>query len=342
MPTQKQTFDLTFSTILKVALVVLGFVFLYLIKDVLAIVFLAIIIASTVGVWAGFFESFHLPRMLGVLLIYLFFIAMIGLVIYFVLPPVIDEIKQLAIVLPDYYDAFSAQVFKTTRGIAPDYAKDAQDFLAAFGDSIKGFTSSAVGAVSNLFGGVLAFVLMLVISFYLSVQKDGVQEFLRFVLPKSHEDYTLRLWHRVNIKLGKWLQGQLLLGLIVGTVVFIGLWFIGVPYALLLGLVAGVFEIIPIVGPLFSSLVGIAVATIISPALGIFTAIFYLIIQQSESHILVPLLMKKITGLNPVVVIIALLVGAKLGGVIGMLISVPLATIAGELFDDFAEQKSHS
>jgi predicted PurR-regulated permease PerM len=233
-------------------------------------------------------------------------------------------------------------VFKTTRGIAPDYAKNAQDFLATFGDSLKGFSSGAVGAVSNLFGGVLAFVLTLVISFYLSVQKDGVQEFLRFVLPKSHEDYTLRLWHRVDIKLGKWLQGQLLLGVIVGTVVFIGLWFIGVPYALLLGLVAGVFEIIPIVGPLFSSVVGITVATIISPALGVFTAIFYLIVQQSESHILVPLLMKKVTGLNPVVVIIALLVGAKLGGVIGMLISVPLATVAGELFDDFAKQKSLS
>lgn len=342
MPTQRQSFDLTFSAILKVALVVLGLVFLYLIKDVLAIVFLAIIIASTVGSWAGFFERFHLPRILAVLLIYLFFIALIVLIFYFVLPPVIDEIKQLAVVLPDYYDSFSAQVFKTTRGIAPDYAKNAQDFLATFGDNLKGFTSGAVGAVSDLFGGVLAFVLTLIVSFYLSVQKDGVQEFLRFFLPKSNEEYMLRVWHRMDIKLGKWLQGQLLLGCIVGTVVFIGLWFIGVPYALLLGLVAGIFEIIPMVGPLFSSLAGITVATIISPALGIFTAIFYLIVQQSESHILVPLLMKKITGLNPVVVIVALLVGAKLGGVIGMLISVPIATIVGEFFDDFAEQKSHS
>ncbi len=342
MQTQEQLVTVSFSAILKVALVVFGLVFLYLIKDVLALVFLAIIIASTVGSWASHFEYFHFPRMLAVFLIYLFFVAIVVSVIYFVLPPVIDEVKQLTILLPDYYDSFSAQVFKTTRGISPDYAKNAQDILTSFGESIKGFSSGVVGAVSNLFGGVLAFILTIVISFYLSVQKDGVQEFLRFVLPKSHEDYMIQLWHRVDIKLGKWLQGQLLLGFVIGTVVSIGLWFIGVPYALLLGLIAGIFEIIPIVGPLFSSLIGITVAMLISPGLGIFTAIFYLIIQQSESHILVPLLMKKITGLNPVVVIVALLVGAKLGGVIGMLISVPIATIIGELFDDLAKQKSHS
>ncbi len=336
----KQIIDISFSTIIKVALVVLALVFLYLIKEVLAILFLAIIIASAVGSWASFFERYYLPRILAVLLIYLVFISSIALVFYTVIPPVIAEIKQLAVVLPDYYDTLSTQVFKTTRGIAPDYAKNAQQFLLDFGEKIKSFTSGIVGAVSGLFGGVIAFMLTLIISFYLSVQKNGVEDFLRFIIPKDQEEYVLRLWHRVEIKLGKWFQGQLLLGLIIGVAVFAGLSFIGIPYALLLALIAGIFEIIPIVGPLFSSLLGITVATIISPALGILTFIFYLIVQQVENHVLVPLLMKKITGLNPVIVIVALLVGVKLGGIVGMLIAVPLATIIGELLDDFAKQKA--
>ncbi|MEK7487986.1 MAG: AI-2E family transporter, partial [Patescibacteria group bacterium] len=136
--------------------------------------------------------------------------------------------------------------------------------------------------------------------------------------------------------------GQLLLGCIVGVTVFVGLSLIGVPYALLLALVAGIFEIIPIAGPLFSALVGISIAFLVSPVLAFLALLFYSALQQIENHVLVPLFLKKITGLNPVVVIVALLVGAKLGGIMGMLIAVPLATIGGELLDDLAKKKAGS
>jgi len=99
-------------------------------------------------------------------------------------------------------------------------------------------------------------------------------------------------------------------------------------------------EIVPIAGPILSALVGVSMAIIISPFLALLTLIFYIIAQQVENHILVPILMKKATGLNPVVVIVALLVGAKLGGVLGMLVAVPLATIAGELLEDFSKKKT--
>ena len=120
---------------------------------------------------------------------------------------------------------------------------------------------------------------------------------------------------------------------------FVGLSLIGVPYALLLALVAGIFEIIPIAGPLFSALVGVSVAFLVSPVLAFLTLLFYGALQQIENHVLVPLFLKKITGLNPVVVIVALLVGAKLGGIMGMLIAVPLATIGRRAIDDLAKKK---
>lgn len=340
MTTQKQSIDLSFSAILKVALVALTLVFLYLIKDVLAILFLAIIVASALAPLGEFFERFYIPRVVSVLITYLVFIGVMVGVFYLIIPPLIDELKELALVVPDYYETVSKQVFKTTRGISPDYAKSAQDFLINFGDKIKSFTAGVFGAVSEIFGGVVAFGAILVISFYLAIQKKGVEEFLRLVTPEANERYIINLWLRVEKKLSKWMQGQLLLAFIMGVSVFVGLWFIGVPYALLLGFIAAIFEILPIAGPALSALAGISVAVLASPMLALFTLVFYVILQQVENHVLVPILMKRATGLNPVVVIIALLVGAKLGGVMGMLIAVPIMTIISELLEDFVKQKS--
>lgn len=340
MISSRQSFDISLSTIVKVAGVVLGLVFLYLIKEVLAILFLAIIIASAADPWVSFFERYFVPRLLGVFIVYCVALGALAAVFYFMIPPIIDQIKQFAVVLPDYYESLSRQALRTTRGISPDWAKEAQAFLISAGEQIRSYTSGAVQAISGLFGGVVAFGAVIVISFYLAVQRKGVEDFLRLITPQEQERYVLEVWKRVEFKLGRWFQGQLLLGCVVGVAVFVGLSIIGVPYALVLGLVAGVFEIVPIVGPLFSALLGVAVAVLISPFLAALTLLFYLIIQQVEAHVLVPLLMRRIMGLNPVVVMVALLIGAKLGGVLGMVLAVPVATIAGELLDDLAKKKS--
>lgn len=339
MDSSKHSFDISLSAILKAAGVVLALMFLYLIKEVLAILFLAIIIASAVDPWVSFFEKYFVPRLLGVSLVYCAVLGVLAAVLYFMIPPIIDQIKQFAVVLPDYYEALSRQVFRTTRGISPDWAKEAQVFLIGAGEQIKSYTSGAIQAFSALFGGVAASGAVVVISFYLAVQRKGVEDFLRLVTPHNQEKYVLDLWKRVEIKLGRWFQGQLLLGCVVGVSVFAGLSVIGVPYALVLGLIAGIFEIVPIVGPLFSALLGVAVAVLISPFLAALTLLFYLIVQQVEAHVLVPLLMRRIMGLNPVVVIVALLIGAKLGGVLGMVLAVPMAAVAGEALDDFAKTK---
>lgn len=340
MPPQKQQFSVSFSTVVRVVLVLAGFWFLFLVKEILALLFLAIIVASAVDPWVNFFEKYYVPRLGGVFIVYAFIIGALVLVFYSIIPPIIDQIRQFAVVVPDYYEVTAKQIFQTTRGISPDYAKQAHDFLLNIGEQIKSFTSDVAQVISTLFGGVISFGILVMISFYLAAQRKGVENFLRLVTPQAEEEYVLDLWRRVEIKLSRWFQGQVLLAFVVGTTVFVGLWFIGVPYALLLGVIAGIFEIVPIVGPLFSAILGIGLAVLISPFLAFLTLIFYAVIQQVENHILVPLLMKRVTGLNPVVVIVALLIGAKLGGILGMLISVPLATVAGELIEDFAKKKS--
>lgn len=332
--------DISFTSIFKVVLVLVGLILLYLTKEILAILFLAVIIASAISPWVSFLENHKIPRVVGTLFIYIICLGALVLILYLITPLFISEIQHLAMLLPDYYESFSKQILKTTRQISPDYTKNAQDFLINLGGKIQDITSGVLKVVTELFGGAIAFGAVIVISFYLAVQKKGVEEFLKLVTPQMHEEYVIDLWKRVEVKLGRWLQAQLFLGFVVGMIVFIGLSVIGVPYALLLGLVAAIFEILPMVGPVFSAVLGVAVAFIVSPFLALLTLIFYIILQQFENHVLLPLLMKRITGLNPVMVIVALLVGAKLGGVLGMLISVPIATIIGELLEDIAKQKA--
>ena len=342
MSDRRQYFDVSIGTILKIAAVVIALALLYLTREILVILFLAVIIASAVSLFAGTLERYRVPRLIGVLSIYLAGIGFFGLVLYFIIPPIVDEIKQMAVILPDYYETAARQIFKTTSGISPDYAKNAQNILLNLGEKIKELTSGIFNIVSALFGSAVSFMAIIVISFYLSIQKKGVEDFLRLITPQGQEEYVIDVWIRVEKKLGKWLQGQIILALIMGAMVFVGLTLIGVPYALLLGVIAGLLEIVPIAGPILSALVGVSMAIIISPFLALLTLIFYIIAQQVENHILVPILMKKATGLNPVVVIVALLAGAKLGGVLGMLISVPLATIAGELLEDLSKKKTLS
>ena len=221
--TPRHIIDISFASIIKVAAVVLALALMYSVKEILALVFLAIIIASTVDRWASFFERYRIPRMGGVALVYVGFVAFLVVVLYFFVPPILEEVKQLIVFLPDYYDVAAKQIFRATRGISPDYARSMQEFVVGLEARITSVTSGALSTAVDVFGGVVAFGVMIVISFYLAMQRRGVENFLRLVTPKAQEEYILAVWRRVEIKLGKWLEGQLLLGCIVGVTVFVGL-----------------------------------------------------------------------------------------------------------------------
>lgn len=185
----------------------------------------------------------------------------------------------------------------------------------------------------------MSFIAIVVISFYLAVMKRGIEGFIESVVPTRHEAYVMDLWRRSEAKVGRWIQGQMLLALIVGLTVYIGLALMGIKFALLMGMLAMIFEIVPIVGPVLAAIPAIILAFLQDPAMGLWVVLFYVAVQQLENHLLVPVVLGKTTGLNPVVVIMALLVGNQLAGISGMLLSVPLATIIVEILEDLAKHK---
>ena len=339
---EHQTVDIHTSAIFKVVFIILGLVFLYLVRDVIVILFLAIIIASAVGPFANWLEEKKIPRLLGVLLLYLSFFGLVVFLLSLVVPFLVLELGQLTQALPQFVSGLSGALEKAQQTSSSryfDFFSEIQNMLDSFSQFLQVYSQSAINLIINIFGGALSFIAIIIISFYLSVMRRGIIGFIGSIMPEKYEDYVIGLWKRAEYKVGRWLQGQLLLALSVGLMVFVGLSLMNVKYALLLGILAMILEIIPVVGPVISAIPGIIFAFTQSPTLGLWVVVFYVVIQQLENHILTPLIVGKSIGLNPVTVIIALLIGGKIAGILGILLAVPVAVVIVEILDDIAKHK---
>jgi len=337
------TFNISMGTIVKTILVALVFVAAYKLQHLILIVLVSVIIASGVELGTRFLGKYKIPRVWSVLIIYLTVFVVIFGVLSLLLPPLFNDLSDLASGLPAKLDAITQMgtsvdpLSSITGGLAKSFTLS--DIIVQIQKFILQLSDSVFSTASAIFGGFFSSVLILVISFYLSVQERGIENFLRVVTPLRYEDYVLDLWVRTQKKIGLWFQGQLLLGVIIGFTVFIGLWLLGIKYAITLGILTAVFEIIPFFGPILSAVPGVLLGFAASPGTGLFILAFYIAVQQLENHIVYPFVAKKVIGLPPLMVILAFLAGAELYGFLGMLISVPLCTLLMEIADDAEKRK---
>lgn len=341
MPNEHTHVHISTGTILRGILLILFFVFLYILQDVIIIFLFSIVIASAVTPFANWLDNKGLPRLLGVLMLYLALFGALIFVLSLVVPYVADEISQLSTTLPKVVERLSSSLENVQQGSPQyfDFVSEIQNILDSFSIYLQQSSQSVFGIIVSIFGGVVSFIAIIVIAFYLSVMKRGIESFIESVVPANQEAYVMDLWKRSELKVGRWLQGQLLLALIVGLTVYIGLSLMGIKYALVLGIIAMVLEIVPIVGPVLAAIPAVFLAFLQDPSLGLWVLLFYIIMQQLENHLLVPVVLGKTTGLNPIVVIMALLIGNQIAGISGMILSVPIATIIVEMLEDMARHR---
>src|SRR3989344_5615127 len=331
--------DIKTGTIIKGFVILLSVVFLYLLRDVLVILFLAIVIASAVQPFVNWLEAKRIPRLLSVIFFYLVFAVLMVTFFSLVIPMAAYEVNQLAQTLPKFFSGLSSALAGAQASNYFDVVTSLQNALDSSSQYLQISSASVLNFIVGIFGGLISFIAILVISFYLSVMRQGIPDFLRSVLPDTYEKYVIGLWRRAESKVGRWFQGQLLLPLVVGLMVFVGLSLFHIKYALLLGIVAMIFELLSLVGPVMSAIPAILLAFSQSPSLGIWVTIFYIVLQQTESHVLAPLILGRTLGLHPVTVVIALLIGATLAGILGILLAVPAAVVIVEVLDDMAAQR---
>lgn len=338
---ERVNIEISSASILRAILLILFFIFLYVLKDVIIIFLFALVIGSAVSPFANWLDEKGFPRILGVLLLYLVILGLIVLVFSLVIPFVSNDISQLVKSIPKVVERVSNQL-ENVQSTSPrylDFLSEIQNILESVVSFLQQSSQSVFSLVVSIFGGLFSFVAILIISFYLSVTRKGIEAFLGSVVPEKYESYAINLWKRAELKVGHWLQGQLLLSLIMGLIVYVGLSFMHIKYALFLGLITMVLELVPMVGPVVAAIPAVFLAFLQSPSLGFWVIVFYVVAQQLENHILVPLVLGRTLGLNPIVVIIALLVGQKIAGIPGMILSVPVATIIVEMLEDVARQK---
>ncbi len=329
---------------MKAILLLVLVVFLYFIRDLLLVILLSVVIASGVEPAANWFQKRKIPRALAVIIVYLIIFLLLGMMFYLIIPTIFSEFTSFSSKISQYLERpFQPSLFTEFFSVLPtSFSGILQDFAGRAADYISDFTPGFFHAIIKIFGGALSFILIIILSFYLSVQEKGIENFLRVITPVQHEEYIIGLWLRARVKIGRWLQGQMLLGLLVGVLTFLGLTILGVEYALTFALLAGIFELLPVFGPILSAIPPTLIALAINPLLALKVIILYIIIQQFENHLIYPLVVRKVVGIPPVLTILALIIGAKLAGFLGMLLAVPIVTVLVEVLNDIDLKKRKS
>jgi len=339
----RNTIEIPSSTILRVIFWVVLAVLLYYIRNVVVVVLFAIILASAVNPFGEWLEKKKISRVLGVSVLYLLVFGIIVLVLSLMVPYVTQEIGKLSEGLPRYIAKISVslQSFEDSSRYL-SIMRGVQDNLDKISQFLQESSQSVFSFLVSIFGGIISFVFIILISFYLAVMKGGMVAFIKNLLPGKYEDYVIDLWKRSEAKLGKWFQSHMLVCLIVGIITFIGLSILNIKFALLLAFLAMVLELVPRVGPIIAAVPAVIIAFLQSPSLGLWTILMYVIIQQVESQVLSPIIFGKTLAIDPVVVVVALMIGAELGGIPGMILSVPVATVLMEIVNDAVEKRKVS
>jgi predicted PurR-regulated permease PerM len=249
--------------------------------------------------------------------------------VYLIIPPVVSELGFLKNNLPQY----NQEIHQRLGFILPaNY--NLSDLVTRLASGITG-EGGVLAKTFVFFNSVLSFIAVLVISIYLVAEEKGMKSFVSTLIPARHQEFTMNLIDKIQKKMGLWVIGQVIICFGIFLFTFIGLLILHVKYALFLALLAGLFELVPYIGPFLSAIPAVIFAFIQHPPLVIAVIILYILVHEVEGYVLVPKIMQKTVGTSPLVVLIALLIGLKLAGVVGVLISVPLATALTIVISEF-------
>ena len=338
---ESRKIEISTGIVFKTILILLGLWFVFLVRDVLILLIVSVIIVAAIEPAVDYFQKRKIPRSLSVLAIYILLFALISLGFSLLIPPIASQFQDFSQNYPQY-----SQKFRDSIGPVKDFIEinhiniTSEQIFSELGSSVANFTKNIFSKTIGVFSGFISIIVVLSLTFYMSAKEGAITQFVASVTPENHRKYAVGLTSRIKDKIGKWLLGQFLLMFLIAVFDFIGLSLIGVPYALILAIFAGIMEIIPYIGPIVSAIPGVILGFMISPTVGFLAIAVYVIAQQVENHIIVPQVMKKAVGLNPIAVILALMVGAKIAGTLGAILAIPVATAVSLFIGDFMNGKN--
>ncbi|XOU93909.1 MAG: AI-2E family transporter [Candidatus Kerfeldbacteria bacterium] len=337
----QMTINISTNTLVKFLLILLAIGLIYTLRDVLMILLVSVVLASALNPWVNALQRRRVPRILATIFIYLAFFGSFILIFILMIPPIATQIGDIAHNFPEYYNRV-VNDFEQFRefSLQQNLLDSLNSTLDSLQNNLSQTASGIFGAAASVFGGLFSFLGVIVITFYMILEEHAVKKFIRSLTPTKYQPYVFQLVNRSQEKLRLWLKGQLILSFIIFLLAYLGLTILGVKYALVLALWAGLTEFIPYLGPLLGAVPAIFISmTTGGFMITLIVIIWYIVIQQLENSILVPKVMQKTVGMNPLVVIVVMLIGAKLAGIVGILLAVPVTLIFKAFAEDFFANK---
>ncbi len=331
----ERVLDISWGTIFKIFAAVISFYILYQIKDILVWFVFALIISVLFNPAVNFLRKLKIPRSLAVLFVYTAFFGILTLIIYFTVPLFISEIKQFSQILPQYFERISPPL----KGLKIEAFQDIETFFNALGEILNKIIINIANILFVIFGGIFATIFILTLAIYISLNEKGIERSVLIFFPKKYEANVLSLWEMCQKKVNGWFLTRILACLFVGIVSFVVFLVFNTPYPFSLGLLAGVLNFIPFIGPLITGIFIFVIISLESISKAIFVIIAFTLIQQVENNILTPFISKRFVGLPPILVLMSLVIGGILWGFLGAILAIPLAGILYEFLKEFLEKR---
>jgi len=319
--------EVSHKTIIFSVLFLLFLWFLYAIKDVILTLFASILIMAILNPLITRLTKFKIPRAISVLLVYVVVLGLLSITVASIITPLVEETSSFATGLPKYLE---------NTGIPMFLGADATNNLISQLVQIPGQILK-VGV--SFFSNVVLVLGSLVFAFYLLIARDKLVGQLSSFFGEERGRRMSKVIDNLEYRLGGWVRGQLLLMLIIGLATFLGLVLLGIPYAIPLALLAGLLEMVPTIGPIIAAIPSTIIGFGISPIIGFAVAALALVINQFENLFLVPKITEKSVGISPIVTLLALAIGAKLAGIAGVIISVPVLITSQVLIKEYLSSK---
>jgi predicted PurR-regulated permease PerM len=335
------TRQVVYATLFIISVVV-AFYLLYRFSRVAFILFVAIVLGTAIRPAVDWLNQRGIPRSIGVVIVYLAILAVIVGVILLVVPLIANQVASIAEEVPNYYNNFRGELFQTRSWILQRIAIQLPADISILSEPAPSGEEGTLDRVAQFFAysgtlsrGILAIVSVFLLGFYWTLESERTIRSLLLWLPLNRREDIRELISQIETKVGGFIVGQSILCLSIGIMAFIAYMLIGLPYALVLAIIAGIMEAVPVLGPILGAVPALFVALATSPALALWVLVATAIIQLSENSILVPKIMNRSVGVNPTVTLLALAAFTSLLGLPGALLAVPMAAIIQLILDRF-------
>jgi predicted PurR-regulated permease PerM len=311
--------EVSHKTILFTSFFFIFLWFLFKIRSVLLVLFIAIIMMSALSPIVDRLQKHRIPRGVAIFLLYILIWSVISFGVASLIPPLVDQSSKFISILPEEVNRLS----------------EGRLDMSIFAPQLNALPQQIIKLALGIFSNVIGIFTFMVIVYYLILDRRNLHKYLVFIFGDGDREAKAESFiNRIEQKLGSWVRGQLALMIIVGLTTYLGLLFLGVDYAVALAFLAGLLEIIPNVGPTLAAVPATIVAYSISPVMALAVIALYLLIQQLENNLIVPRVMSKAVGLNPLVIIVVLLIGFKVSGVAGAVLAIPTTLVVEIVIND--------